>query len=1027
MEIPKYLIDNIRSGKACLMLGAGASVEARNDQGTRAPSGKELGCMIAKRFVSEDISGYPLNQIAEIAISETDLVTIQEYIREILEPFNPTQAHKGLSQFQWHGIATTNYDRLVEKAYQEDNVLHEIVTFIDNSDRINEKLRRANALPYLKLHGCITRTSNREAPLILAIEQYVEYRDGRSRVFDQFRDWCYEHPIVFVGYSFQDQNIRQILLEIGREVPSHPKFYLVTPDCSAPFKRLWGKKNIDVLDGTFNDFIDKLQQEIDSPFRFLKIQRPIEKIPISDRFTIKCSDINEELRCFLETDAEYVKEVKVDTDVDPKDFYKGKDLGWASIQNNYDVRRGLTDSILSEHIIDSQKESRKTQFIVIKAHAGAGKKTLLRRLAWEASFDYDCLCLYIKPYGQLSSVALHELVRLTSERIFIFVENAPSRPREIINFINTIGDMGKWITILATARKNEWNVYCETLSEHVTNEYELKYLSHRDISNLLELLKAHNALGTLKQLTLENQKKVFCELAGRQLLVALHEATLGKPFEEIIVDEYRNITPFDAQKMYMTICTLNRFSIPVRAGLISRIHNIRFEEFKTEFFSPLEQLVEVAYNPTIRDYEYVARHAHIAEIVFLEVLSAQEDRYSEYLRCLKNLNTAYQSDRKAFFQLIRANALMEVFSDYTLISNIYKCAYDQVGDDGELYHQTAIFEMKRDDGNFTKANQYLEKAVKLSPENSSIIHSTAELKLRFADEARTDLEFNKFIAEAQNICHQNKKVLDSYAISTLIKAELKKLKRGLSRGENGISDNEIDEIVKVIEKYLEIGLQQYSNDPHIYHLEAELASYLSDSKRVISALKCSCESNPRNSYCALRLSKCLKANGDINQALNVLKRAIEANSTKKELHYTYGKLLLESDTGSSDSLEYHFRRSYSPGDKNYDAQLLHGRQLYVNGNYEESKKIFDVLGSVRLPFKLKMAHKYPVDDIFNGEVSVIEATFCFIRRDGIFDRIYCHSDNVDNEEWNKIRAGTRLTFEISFNLSGPIAINVNVE
>jgi hypothetical protein len=98
----------------------------------------------------------------------------------------------------------------------------------------------------------------------------------------------------------------------------------------------------------------------------------------------------------------------------------------------------------------------------------------------------------------------------------------------------------------------------------------------------------------LERLNPDERRKELEEHAGRQLLVALHEATLGIPFETIPVDEYHHITPFEAQRLYQTVCVLNRLNVPVRAGLIARVHGIPFEEFKHRFFAPLEHVVFAA-------------------------------------------------------------------------------------------------------------------------------------------------------------------------------------------------------------------------------------------------------------------------------------------------------------------------------------------------------------------------------------------------------------------------------------------------
>ena len=101
----------------------------------------------------------------------------------------------------------------------------------------------------------------------------------------------------------------------------------------------------------------------------------------------------------------------------------------------------------------------------------------------------------------------------------------------------------------------------------------------------------------------------------------------------------------------------------VRAGIISRIHGVPFEDFKKRMFSPLEHIVQSEYDNSTRDFVYRARHPQIAQMVFDTVLAKQEDRFDSYMRCLGALNIDYTTDRIAFRQMTRARAVMELFPD----------------------------------------------------------------------------------------------------------------------------------------------------------------------------------------------------------------------------------------------------------------------------------------------------------------------------------------------------------------------------
>ena len=219
-----------RQGRVVLVLGAGASVDARDPKNRKPPTGAELAKLISQKFLGGEFDRADLATVAEYAFSESGLLTVQQYIHDLFTLFEPTAAHCLLTKFVWGGLATTNYDCLVEKAYAKTPGAMQVpVPFIENGDRIIESLRDPKSLKYLKLHGCISRITNENCPLILARDQYLKYRHCRDRVFEQLREWAYEHTIVFVGHSVQDADLRETIFELDQQLKSRPRYFLVAP------------------------------------------------------------------------------------------------------------------------------------------------------------------------------------------------------------------------------------------------------------------------------------------------------------------------------------------------------------------------------------------------------------------------------------------------------------------------------------------------------------------------------------------------------------------------------------------------------------------------------------------------------------------------------------------------------------------------------------------------------------------------------------------------------------------------------
>src|SRR5207249_12228241 len=141
--------------------------------------------------------------------------------------------------------ATTNYDRIIEKAYDaERERVQAVQPIISHGDRIQDALRSPDNVLLLKMHGCISRTTDADCPLILTTDQYIQYKTGRSRLVATLQEWAYDRPLVFVGHSIQDPDLRAILLELTALGEKRARSFGVVPDADGVAVRYWETKKL---------------------------------------------------------------------------------------------------------------------------------------------------------------------------------------------------------------------------------------------------------------------------------------------------------------------------------------------------------------------------------------------------------------------------------------------------------------------------------------------------------------------------------------------------------------------------------------------------------------------------------------------------------------------------------------------------------------------------------------------------------------------------------------------------------------
>lgn len=218
--------------------------------------------------------------------------------------------------------------------------------------------------------------------------------------------------------------------------------------------------------------------------------------------------------------------------------------------------------------------------------------------------------------------------------------------------------------------------------------------------------------------------------------------------------------------MYLDICTLHQFGAPVRAGLISRVSGIRFEQFQTQFMASLENVVPVVEEGHNRDFSYRSRHQHIAEIVFTRMLPVAGDKFDPLVRVLKAINVDYSSDRETFSRLIRGRGIAEIFPSADLGRLSYDHVQKAMPNDPFILHQLAVFEMQHPGGLLVRAEAAAARAFELNSNSHSIRHTQAEISRRLANDTDDPLRKRVLRLTTRKKLGKNTSQLTEYDLST---------------------------------------------------------------------------------------------------------------------------------------------------------------------------------------------------------------------------------------------------------------------
>jgi len=139
---------------------------------------------------------------------------VAEHFRKITPPLSKIRKAavkrelNALREIQPHAIISTNYDEFLERV------------FPDFAPIIGQQILRTNYVSVgevFKIHGCATDPHF----LVLTAEDYDEWTRKKKYLSAKLLTYFAEHPLVFLGYSGADENIRAILSDID-EILAEP-------------------------------------------------------------------------------------------------------------------------------------------------------------------------------------------------------------------------------------------------------------------------------------------------------------------------------------------------------------------------------------------------------------------------------------------------------------------------------------------------------------------------------------------------------------------------------------------------------------------------------------------------------------------------------------------------------------------------------------------------------------------------------------------------------------------------------------
>lgn len=249
VNVPTILRDLRRDGRLIPFVGAGLS------QPLGLPNWSTLIDFIAKQLDYEPevfkLNGNEL-QLAEYYVAIKG--SIGPLRSEMDRRFNPTddeikksRAHGALVEMKLPLIYTTNYDRIIERAFDLRGAASHTIANLD--DIVAAPADTSTQI--VKLHG----TFDDDASLVLTETSYFDRLEFEAPIDIKMRADILGKTLLFIGYSLKDLNIRYMLYKLHkmrrqmrRDSSDYRSAFLTSFGSNEIQRRLLAKWNIEIVD-----------------------------------------------------------------------------------------------------------------------------------------------------------------------------------------------------------------------------------------------------------------------------------------------------------------------------------------------------------------------------------------------------------------------------------------------------------------------------------------------------------------------------------------------------------------------------------------------------------------------------------------------------------------------------------------------------------------------------------------------------------------------------------------------------------
>jgi len=721
-EMAKTWIPHLRGqferARPILFTGAGFSVGTRNVAGAPLPSLESLrGQLWTLCFPGTAYEeGNSLQDLYEHAALRHRRELAELLQRQLtVDAESVAEWYSHIFSLPWQRIYTLNIDDLPTAASRKYE-LPRVIVPISATNPTKVGVRDfAEEVELVYLNGNLDDVPDH---VTFSVTQYAERLARPDPWYIRFSADLLTNPVVFIGTRLDEPPMWQhVTMRHGpgsREMRElRQRSYLVTPT------------------------LDKARAALLAEFNVVWVPMTAEQF--SERVLGQMGEAANVGRNFLATkptnDGQGQAVLKEVTELagnpsQQNEFLLGEEPVWADLQSGRAIAREV-DEALQRTVHNATRDEPKPRAIVITGTAGSGKSTSLMRACLLLSGEGRRVG-WVGRESDLTPGAIRSAMRSNDPPAMLAIDDADIYGTELSPLVRDVVLRKPHPLVLLGIRSGRVDhVLNPVVMEGIqTLEFPMPPLADSDISSLVRLLEREKRLGILTGRPRAEQEAAFRGQAGRQLLVAMLQATSGRRFEEKAFEEFGEL-PGDSQVVYAITALASAY----RFGLGKDEILIASGNRSNVALNCVEQLVKRHVITMRPDGQIWARHRVIAEIVRDQL--AKRGQLTLPISGLALL--AASKVTATLSRSARPWRMLRVFINHEFLlrhggdefaRNLYGTLQEPLTWDYHFWLQRGSLEVEH--GDLAMAEHYLNTARALAPEDPYVDNEYAYLLFRKA-------------------------------------------------------------------------------------------------------------------------------------------------------------------------------------------------------------------------------------------------------------------------------------------------------